>query len=149
VAEMAAYHKENNRTLFDALLDLYNKYGHYIEKTISVKMEGQKGAEKIERLLSNLRESPLERIGDIKVSSIQDFQTGKMINFYGENGNINLPRANVIKYRLTDGSWIAIRPSGTEPKIKFYIAVNDVARHIANNKLENLEKAINELSESI
>jgi len=149
VAEMAAYHKENNRTLFDALLDLYNKYGHYIEKTISVKMEGQKGAEKIERLLSNLRESPLERIGDIKVSSIQDFQTGKMRNFYGENGNINLPRANVIKYRLTDGSWIAIRPSGTEPKIKFYIAVNDVARHIANNKLENLEKAINELSESI
>jgi len=149
VAEMAAYHKENNKTLYDALFDLYNEYGHYIEKTISVKMEGQEGSEKIERLLSSLRESPLERMGDIKVSSIQDFQTGEVKNFYSEDGTIDLPRANVIKYRLIDGSWLAIRPSGTEPKIKFYIAVNDGARHIANNKLENLQNAVNELSESM
>lgn len=149
VAEMAAYHKENNKTLYDALLDLYNEYGHYIEKTISIKMEGQEGARKIEKLLSDLREKPLEKIGDTKVNSVEDYQTGKITEFNGEDSVIDLPKANVIKYRLTNGSWIAIRPSGTEPKIKFYISVFDGARHEADNKLEILEKAINDLTDSI
>lgn len=149
VAEMTAYHKENNKTLYDALLDLYNEYGHYIEKTISIKMEGQEGAKKIEKLLSDLRENPLEKIGDTKVSSVEDYQSGKITVFDGADDEIDLPRANVIKYRLIDGSWIAIRPSGTEPKIKFYISVFDGAKHEADNKLEVLEKAISHLIDSI
>lgn len=145
IAEVAAYHKLQNRSLVDALFDLYNEHGHYAEKTISITMEGASGEKKIKELLANLREQSPSSFGGVQVVKTEDYLTGQWITAKGEMGEIDLPHSNVLKYILSDRSWIAARPSGTEPKIKFYIGAVDGAKKGVQEKIEAIEQDIEQL----
>ncbi len=145
IAEVAAYYKLQNRSLVDALFDLYNDYGHYEEKTISITMEGASGEKKIKELLANLREQSPSSFGGVKVVQTEDYLTQQWTTADGETGEIDLPTSNVLKYILSDRSWIAARPSGTEPKIKFYIGAVDGARKGVQEKIEAIEQDIEKL----
>lgn len=144
VAEMAAHHKEEGNTCFDALHDLYHQFGHFKEKTISITMEGIEGAQKIKQLMTTLREQAPEEFGDIKVSMVEDYKSQTRKTRKGVE-TIELPPANVLKYTLADSSWIAARPSGTEPKIKFYISVQDDSGVVVEEKMEAFETDIQKL----
>lgn len=134
IAEMAAYHVSKGKTLYGALNDLYEKYGYYREKTVSVTLKGIDGVEKIKNIMTSFRNNHPDEISGKSVSEIQDFKLG--VEGY--------PTADVIKYILSDGSWIAIRPSGTEPKIKFYIAMSGKSDEKAIDSLKSAESYINE-----
>lgn len=134
IAEMAAYHVSKGKTLYEALNDLYEKYGYYREKTVSVTLKGIDGVEKIKNIMTSFRNNHPDEISEKSVSEIQDFKLG--VEGY--------PTADVIKYILSDGSWIAIRPSGTEPKIKFYIAMSGKSDEKAIDSLKSAESYINE-----
>lgn len=141
VAEMTAYYIEQGYSLFDALHQLYHEHGHYKEKTISVTMDGMEGTEKIKQIMNDLREQTPARFGDIKVCMVEDFKEQTRIKESAEE-TIDLPKADVLKYTLADQSWIAVRPSGTEPKIKFYISASDDSGVAVMEKLEAFEKDI-------
>ena len=121
IAEVAAYYKKKGQTLYDGLQALYEKHGYYQEKTISVTMSGLSGAEKIKALMAKFRQQAPEAFAGKKVVETQDYGTSERTRADGQKEAIDMPSSNVLKYVLEDGSWIAIRPSGTEPKIKFYI----------------------------
>lgn len=141
VAEMTAYYTEQGYSLFDALHQLYHEHGHYKEKTISVTMDGMKGTEKIKEIMNGLREQTPTRFGDIKVCMVEDFKEQTRLKESAEE-TIDLPKADVLKYTLADKSWIAVRPSGTEPKIKFYISASDDSGVAVMEKMEAFEKDI-------
>ncbi|OJF93115.1 phospho-sugar mutase [Alkalibacterium sp. 20] len=141
VAEMTAYYKEQGYSLFDAIHELYHEHGHYEEKTISVKMDGIEGTEKINEIMKNLRSQSPSRFGGIKVIKFEDFKAQKCVTKSSKE-TIDLPKANVLKYTLADSSWIAVRPSGTEPKIKFYISACDESGVAVREKLEAFEADI-------
>ncbi|MFO8069732.1 MAG: phospho-sugar mutase [Alkalibacterium sp.] len=141
VAEMTAYYKEQGYSLFDAIHEIYHEHGHFEEKTISVKMDGMEGTEKINEIMRNLRSQSPSRIGDIKVTKFEDFKTQTRI-MSSSKETIDLPKANVLKYTLADSSWIAVRPSGTEPKIKFYISACDESGVAVREKSEAFEADI-------
>ncbi|MFL2132958.1 phospho-sugar mutase [Desemzia sp. FAM 24101] len=147
IAEVAAYYKEKGQTLYDGLQELYATYGYFNEKTISVKMAGIEGSEKIKALMSKFREQAPTEFNAIKVATVEDFKTSTKTMEDGSNETIEMPPADVLKYTMEDGSWIAIRPSGTEPKIKFYIGAKADSNAQAAEKVAGFEKAINELVE--
>ena len=124
-AEMCAYYKEQGMSLYDALFKLFDEYGYFLEGLRSLTLKGLEGAEKIQAILSSYRKVPLERLLDLSVVIREDYLQGKRT--ITGNGNkeetIQLPKSNVIKYYFDDGSWVCLRPSGTEPKIKFYFGV--------------------------
>ncbi len=125
IAEMAAVAKEKGKSLFEELIGLYEKYGLYKEKLISIKREGMKGAEEIAAMMTNFRENPPQRLNDSEVVKIADYQSRKEKDLKsGEEKDLHLPSSNVLQFFLADGSKISARPSGTEPKIKFYFSVN-------------------------
>ncbi|MDF0479513.1 phospho-sugar mutase [Vagococcus sp. PNs007] len=145
LSEVAAYYKSQNKTLFDGLQDLFKTYGYFDEKTISVTMPGIEGTQKIKELMAKSRTERFESFGGMKVVSTEDFLSQKRISFKGDVSGIDLPQADVLKYTLEDGSWVAIRPSGTEPKIKFYIgAKSDSSAEVAE-KINKIEETIQEL----
>ena len=126
ICQMAAYHKNNGRTLVDALNNIYEKFGFYLDALDTFVLKGKDGAEKIQSIMTNMRENGNALFDNIKV--VLDYS----------KGIDDLPKENVLKYIFTDGSWIAIRPSGTEPKIKLYIgAVGENAEKSAE-KLDTL-----------
>lgn len=125
ISEAAAYYKSQGKTFVDVLNELYEKHGFYLEKLESRTMKGIEGVEKIRSIMEEWRTTPPAQIGGIAVSEVEDFLQG----LYG------LPRENVIKCKLADGSWICLRPSGTEPKIKFYFAVKGTTSIDANERL--------------
>ena len=142
IAEVAAYYKEQDKTLYDGLQDIYHEFGHYQEKTISITMDGIEGAGKIKELIAKFRkESPREFAG-IGVKCVEDFETRKRTYKDGTTETIEMPSSNVLKYKLVDGSWLAIRPSGTEPKIKFYVGSFATSASEAKRKLEDFEATI-------
>lgn len=148
IAEVAAFYKDKGYTLYDGLQDIYHEYGCYQEKTISITMEGIEGSENIKALMAKVREESLTEFADIGVKSIEDFKTGKRTNSQsGETEDIDMPSADVLKYKLNDGSWIAIRPSGTEPKIKFYIGAKAGSLMDVQQKVSDFEQAINNIVE--
>lgn len=121
IAEMAAYHKSHGRTLFDALALVYKKFGFYQEKLISIKKEGKKGAEEIAQMMDNFRSIPPATLGGSEVILIKDYKSGTAIDRKtGKESKIDLPSSNVLQFYTADGSIVSARPSGTEPKIKFY-----------------------------
>ncbi len=134
IAEMAAYYKTKNMSLYEALLDIYERYGYFFEKTVSVTMPGKDGMEKMAELLKNLRVSPMTKICGMDIIKTTDYDTQIITNSDGSTEKlIGLPKSDVIKYNLSDNkSQLIIRPSGTEPKIKLYLSSSQ----------ENLEKAI-------
>lgn len=134
-AEMAAYYKTKGMTLYDGLVSLYEKYGYYKEDVQSITLKGIEGLEKIKNVMENLRLEVPSGFGEYTVLSTRDYNKG-----VGE-----LPKANVLYYVLSDGAWVCVRPSGTEPKIKFYIGVKGSSEEDASNKVEVIKAAVNVL----
>ncbi len=124
IAEMAAYYKDQGKTLFDALIDLYLQHGYYKEKLISLTKKGKAGAEEIQAMMERLRSHPPQTLGGIDVAEIKDYQNSESYNLKsGKREVINLPQSDVLQFITVDGDVISARPSGTEPKIKFYCSV--------------------------
>ena len=140
LTEVAAHFKSEGKTLYDGLQALYEKYGYFLEKTISVTVQGLEGPAKIKALLDGLRKEVPSNFGGIKVALAQDFAVNQQVDAEGIVSEIGLPTSNVLKYVLEDGSWIAVRPSGTEPKIKFYMGVKAATQEEAQEKLAKFQK---------
>ena len=140
LTEVAAHFKSEGKTLYDGLQALYEKYGYFLEKTISVTVQGLEGPAKIKALLDGLRKEVPSNFGGIKVALAQDFSVNQQVDAQGVTSEIGLPTSNVLKYILEDGSWIAVRPSGTEPKIKFYMGVKATTQEEAEEKLAKFQK---------
>ena len=133
LAEMVAYHKDNGSSMYEALLDAYQKYGFYLERLVALKKEGKKGAEEIQEMLKSLRATPPTTLGGSKVTMVKDYLTSESKNMMdGTVEKIDLPSSNVLQFFTENGSIISARPSGTEPKVKFYCSVNTELENKAN-----------------
>ncbi|MEL6833852.1 MAG: phospho-sugar mutase [Bacteroidota bacterium] len=124
IAEMAAYYKDQGRSVWDALLDIYVEYGCYKEKLIAITKKGKSGAEEIAALMEKYRNDAPKELGGSKVSVIKDYLNGTSTNVDGSVDQLDFPKSNVLQFFTEDGSIISARPSGTEPKIKFYCSTN-------------------------
>ena len=153
-AEIAAWTKDNGRTIYQMLQDIYVEYGYSKEEGISLVRKGKEGAEEIEAMMKNFRNNPLTKIAGSDVILLKDFATLEAIDFISkENITLNMPTtANVLQYYTEDGTKLSIRPSGTEPKIKFYIEVVGIAdsrealkkaEEAATEKIELIRKELN------
>jgi len=126
IAEVAAYAKDQGKSLYDFLLEIYQEFSFYKEHLISVVRKGKSGAEEIQQMMKKFRENPPETINGIKVAEIKDYDLSKSVNkLTGAESTIDMPKSNVLQFVLEDESIISVRPSGTEPKIKFYFSVKD------------------------
>lgn len=150
VCEMAAYYKNRGMTLHDALEELYKKYGFYKEGVKSVTLKGIDGAEKIGKIMAHLRENTPEGFGGNKVLTVKDYKSGVFTDVAtGNKSESPLPASDVLYYNLEDRAWLCVRPSGTEPKIKFYMGVKAESSDAALAKVEAMEKSVDELLEKI
>ena len=138
VAEMASYYYSKGKSLLDVLAELDEKYGYHREALFSKAFTGKSGQEEMNQLLDSYRENPLNEVAGVRVIAVEDYLTSEMRYADGEKASITLPKENVLKYLLEDGSWVAVRPSGTEPKCKFYVGVVGETSKAANAKLQNL-----------
>ena len=143
VCEMAAYYKEKGMTLYEALLSLYEKYGYFREGVKSLTMKGLEGMERIQLIMKTFRENTPAALGGFKVVVAKDYKTQVFKNLVtGEESGSPLPVSDVLHYTLEDGTWVCIRPSGTEPKLKFYIGVKADSLQAAQDKVDVLDKDI-------
>ena len=143
ISEMAAYYKKEGKTLLDVLEELYREFGYYKEKLISIVLEGLEGKERFESIMKEIRENPITQIGDKKLIMTMDYLNGEIKDL--EKGIVeetHMPKSNVLKYKFDDGSWYAIRPSGTEPKIKIYIYSTGKSENHSNENISLIEKKI-------
>ena len=149
ICEAAAYYKMQGLTLWDQMLKIYEKYGYYKERQFSIVLKGAEGAEQIKKMMETMRNNPPKRIGNYTVKSVGDYQA-QMIhnNETGEEGSTNLPKSNVLYYDLDKNAWCCVRPSGTEPKIKFYMGVCGDSIENADTQLDELEKEIRLIAEN-
>ena len=145
LAEIAAYYRSKGQTLYDGLQNLFTTYGYHEEKTISKDFPGVDGKEKMAAIMEKVREERPSQFDQYKVLETEDFLAQTKYEADGSTQAIKLPKADVLKFTLDDGTWIAIRPSGTEPKIKFYIGTVGEDEKDALNKIDVFETAINEL----
>ena len=143
VAELAAYYRSRGLTLADGIEEIYKEYGYYAEKTISVTLSGVDGAEQIKAIMAKFRENGSKEFNATAVSITEDFKAQTSTAADGTVTTLTTPPSDVLKYTLADGSWIAVRPSGTEPKIKFYIAVVGESNEDSQAKIANIEAEIN------
>jgi len=141
LAEAAAYYESKGKTIYDALEDLYEEFGYYREKTISKTFAGISGKEQMAQIMKTLREEGINAINGVKVVESIDYLNDTDITSAGTN-KTGLPQANVLKYVLADGTWVAARPSGTEPKMKFYIGVKSDTEAGAAQKLADFGKEV-------
>ncbi len=149
IAEMALYYRTQGKNLYEALEDLFKQYGYYREDLVSIQMEGKDGQEKIQAIISNLRENAPKEVGGIRVVRVEDYKLSKAYNVLeGAEEAIFLPTSNVMKFILEDGSWFVVRPSGTEPKMKIYVSIIGQDEKDATNKVENFKKQVLELVEN-
>jgi phosphoglucomutase len=142
-AEVAAFYKSKGMTLYEGLTELFKAYGYFLEDLHSLTLKGKDGAEKIHTMMEGFRsDPPLETAGS-KIAVIEDYLTRRRFDFGRDTeGDIELPRANVLKYILEDGSWFCLRPSGTEPKIKFYFGVKGDSAEESERKLAVIMEAV-------
>lgn len=145
LAELAAYYKEQGMTCYDGLQNIFKEYGYFQEKTISITMSGISGAENIKRLMKSLRTNTPAAFGGVGVEVVEDYLEGTRQKMNGETSEMDFGAADVLKYYLEDGSWIAARPSGTEPKIKFYIGAVADTQAAVEQKVQDFESTINQL----
>lgn len=143
VAEIAAYYRSRGLTLADGINEIYKEYGYFAEKTISVTLSGVDGAAEIKKIMDKFRENGPKQFNNTDIVLLEDFQKQTATKNDGTISNLTTPPSNVLKYTLADDSWIAVRPSGTEPKIKFYIATIGDTLDIAQEKIANIETEIN------
>ena len=139
ITEMAAYYKSQGKSLIDVINEIYEEHGYYSNEVVSITLEGVDGQERIARIMSEVRENPIKEIGGDKIDSLIDYQ----------NDDTGLPKSNVLKYFFEDGSWVTLRPSGTEPKIKIY--VNSIASSMdkAKAKKDIIIKFMEDIIDSI
>ena len=143
LCEAACYYASKGKTLWDAMEDIYKKYGYYKEAQVSIVMEGAEGAEKIKEMMTNMRNTPVEKIGEYKVLTFKDVEKDYVKDMVtGEESKTGLPKSNVLYYALEDNNWCCVRPSGTEPKIKLYMGVKGTSDEDAVKKLEALKEAL-------
>ncbi|HFS5330171.1 TPA: phospho-sugar mutase [Streptococcus pneumoniae] len=143
VAELAAYYRSRGLTLADGIEEIYKEYGYYAEKTISVTLSGVDGAEQIKAIMAKFRNNAPTEWNATAITVVEDFKAQTATVADGTVTNLTTPPSDVLKYTLADGSWIAVRPSGTEPKIKFYIVVVGETNEESQAKIANIEAEIN------
>ena len=143
VAELAAYYRSHGLTLADGIEEIYKEYGYFAEKTISVTLSGVDGAEQIKAIMAKFRDNAPKEFNATAISVTEDFKAQTSTAADGTVTALTTPPSDVLKYTLADGSWIAVRPSGTEPKIKFYIAVVGDSNEDAQAKITAIEAEIN------
>ena len=143
VAELAAYYRSRGLTLADGIEEIYKEYGYYAEKTISVTLSGVDGAEQIKAIMAKFRNNAPKEWNATTITVVEDFKAQTSTAADGTVTALTTPPSDVLKYTLADGSWIAVRPSGTEPKIKFYIAVVGESNEESQAKIANIEAEIN------
>jgi len=143
LCEIVAYYKSKGMTLWDGMLEMYERYGYYKEGQIAVTLEGADGAIKIQEMMKEMRNNPPEKIGKYKVKKLMDCSIGTEKDLEtGESVTLDLPKSNVLRYAFENDCWCAVRPSGTEPKIKFYMGVK-------GDNLEEAEKDLKDLMEEM
>lgn len=150
LVEAAAYYKMKGKTLLDVLEEFYKKYGYYLDKTISVTLEGASGAKRINRMMAEIRKIYAREISEAKINSVTDYLEGKEYNIEtGEEISIDIEKTNAVKFYYSDETWYTLRPSGTEPKIKLYIYTRGNDKKSAENKISVVEKTVLDLLYSI
>ena len=150
LCEAAAYYKTKNMTLWDAMLAMYEKYGYYKDDIQSITLKGIEGLNKIQEILESLRNNTPEKFGKYKVLSARDYKKDTIRNMEtGEVTTTGLPNSNVLYYDLEDGAWLCVRPSGTEPKVKFYYGVKGSSLEDANALSAELGKEVIEMINSM
>lgn len=143
LCEAAAYYKTKNMTLWDAMVAMYEKYGYYKDGIQSITLKGIEGLEKIQKILGSLRENTPEKFGDYKVLSVRDYLNDTVMDIAtGKVTPTGLPKSNVLYYDLEDNAWLCVRPSGTEPKVKFYYGIKGTSLEDADAKSEELGKQV-------
>ncbi len=143
LCEAACYYMSKGKTLWDAMIDIYEKYGYYKETQVSIVREGAQGAQEIKDMMTKMRNTPITQIGNYKVLTFKDIDKDIVKNMQtGEITKTGLPQSNVLYYELEDDSWCCIRPSGTEPKIKLYMGIKAKTDEEATKKLEELKDAM-------
>ncbi|MFZ2459481.1 MAG: phospho-sugar mutase [Streptococcus suis] len=145
VAEIAAYYRSRGMTLADGIDEIFKEYGYFAEKTISVTLSGKDGAEQIKAIMAKFRDNSPEQFNATDIAVFEDFALQTKTDKEGNVEKLTTPPSDVLKYTLADDSWFAVRPSGTEPKIKFYIATVGETLAEAEEKIANIEKEINVL----
>ncbi len=146
IAEMAAYYKAKGITLYEALINLFEKYGYSIEGINSFTLEGKDGVMKIKAAMSTMRDAKYQKFGALNVKAIRDYQNSeRYVIADGTTEKINLPESDVLYYEMEDGSWFCIRPSGTEPKIKIYYGVSDKTLDLSQARLDTLKSNVLEV----
>ena len=148
LAEVAAYYRSRNMTLYDGLQELFQKYGYFQEKTIANTYAGVEGPAKIKNLMKKFREEAPTHFAGQQVAVTEDFSNNTKTLADGTVEELGIPESNVLRYVLADGTWIAIRPSGTEPKLKYYIGTSADTLAGAKQKLADFEKALQEFAEA-
>jgi len=144
-AEVAAYYKAQGKSLYDGLLDIFRKYGYYKESLRSITLKGKDGAEQIQKLVAAFRVNPVSELGEIAVKCIEDYQSGERVHMKeGTVESMPFPVSNVLKYHFEDGTWFTIRPSGTEPKAKFYFGVKKESFIQSEKHLREIEQLVME-----
>ncbi|KZZ85094.1 phospho-sugar mutase [Bacillus sp. SJS] len=148
--EVCGFYKKKGMTLYQGLLEIFAQYGYFKEGLKSLTLKGKEGAEQIQDILAAFRSNPPAEIAGKKVTIVEDYKTSeRQLNVSGEKEEIDLPKSNVLKYFLEDGTWFCLRPSGTEPKIKFYFAVKGTSLEDAEQRLAHVEKSVMEAVEEI
>ena len=146
LCEAAAYYKTQGKNLWDAMIDMYEKYGYYKDDIQSVTLKGIEGLAKIQSILNTLRKEPPTEIGGYQVVSARDYKRDTITDLEtGEVTPTGLPSSNVLYYDLTDDAWVCVRPSGTEPKVKFYYGIKGTSLSDADEKSQALGKAVLEM----
>ena len=148
LCEVASWYKKQGKTLWDAMLAMYEKYGYFKEGLETITLKGMDGAQQIQQMMAEAREHLPQQIGDAKVLAVRDYKTDVRYDMTdGSKSATGLPTSNVLYYELEDHSWCCVRPSGTEPKIKFYFGVKGTSLSDAEAKLDGLQKAMMALFE--
>ncbi|MEI4525098.1 phospho-sugar mutase [Priestia megaterium] len=144
-AEVAAYYKSQGRSLYEGLLEIFGEYGYYKESLRSITLKGKDGAEQIKKLVDAFRLDPVSELGEIAVTCIEDYQSGERVHVKeGKVESMPFPVSNVLKYHFEDGTWFTIRPSGTEPKAKFYFGVKKESLSQSEKHLKEIEQLVME-----
>lgn len=142
ICEATAYYKSLGLSLWDQMNEIYKKYGFYKEGQISIVLKGADGAQEIKNNMDRMRKNPPTELAGLKVLEVRDYQEHTVVCANGDKKETDLPTSNVLYYELENNSWCCVRPSGTEPKIKFYMGVKGTTQEDADKKLDELTEAM-------
>ena len=150
LCEAAAYYKTKNMTLWDAMLAMYDRYGYYKDDVKAVSFQGREGIMKIQSIMKSLRQMPPERVGDYMVTAVRDYKNNTITDVNsGEVKETGLPISDVLYFDMSDNAWLCVRPSGTEPKVKFYYGVTGSSLEDADKKSAELAKEVMKIIDNV